>query len=456
MYYECLFIGWETKMGFNCRWWVVSLCLVCATVIPLSAQDWPHWMGPEGTNEWKTTGLIDRFPDGGPTEVWSAPVGLGYSGPAVAAGRVFVTDFRCPDDVKISNFERREFDGVERVICLDEKTGKTIWEQSWDVRYTISYPSGPRCTPVVDEDRVYVLGAEGNLACFQVTDGKVLWSKSLKDEYGTRSALWGYAAHPLVDGEQLFTLAGGKGSHLVALNKRTGEENWRALTAPEQGYAPPKIIEAGGVRQLITLRPDAISSVDPATGKEYWSLPYEATSGSIIMTPVFFDDFLYVAGYSQQSQLLRLASDRPAAEKVWENKARDAISPVNVQPYFDPESKILYGCHQNGEFRATQLPAGELVWSTPQPISERPVGSGTAFVVRQGDRFWLFNESGELIIAKMSAAGYEEIDRARVIEPSNNAFNRPVVWSMPAFANQRVYIRNDDKLICLDLAADSD
>ena len=237
----------------------------------------------------------------------------------------------------------------------------------------------------------------------------------------------------------------------MGIDKKTGEEKWRSQTAPEQGYCPPTIIEAGGVRQLILPQPDAISSVSPDTGKLYWEVPYEATSGSIIMAPVRSGDYLYIAGYSRKSLLLKLATDKPAAEIVWRDKARDAISPVNVQPFLDESSSILYGMDQSGDLCALQLPAGKRLWATPDPVSKRRTGNGTAFIVRQADRYWLFNEKGELIIAKMSPEGYEEIDRTKVIEPTNLAFGRDVVWSMPAFANKKVYIRNDDEIICLDL-----
>ena len=432
--------------------------LACLAILMFSSisigDDWSRWMGPNRTNTWNETGIIDSFSDGGPKVVWKTKIAGGYSGPAVSQGKVFITDFVTESNVKIGNFERREFDGTERILCLDESTGEIVWNHEHPVRYTISYPSGPRCTPVVEGDRVYTLGSEGHLFCFSISDGSIIWSKELKKEYQTKSALWGYAAHPLIDGDNLITLAGGEGSHIVSLNKNTGKEVWRSLTATEQGYAPPTIINAGGTRQLITLRPDAVSSINPTDGKEYWSIPYEATSNSIIMSPLKIGDYLYAAGYQNKSLLMKLDSAKPAATEVWRDRAKTAISPVNVQPYLDVKSGVVFGMNQNGDLRATQFPEGKLLWATSQPVSKRRTGNGTAFIVRQGEtsRFWLFNDSGELVIANLTPEGYEEIDRAKVIEPSNNAFNRSVVWSMPAYANKRVYIRNDNEIICLDLA----
>ena len=315
--------------------------------------------------------------------------------------------------------------------------------------YAISYPAGPRCTPVVDGGNVYTLGAEGDLFCFEAQTGKVVWSRKLKDDYKTNSALWGFAAHPLIDGDNLITLAGGDGSHTVCLNKKTGKEVWRFGTAPEQGYSPPSIITAGGVRQLILPNPTAINSVDPATGKLYWTLPYDASNGSVIMVPIQVGKYLFVAGYSDKNLLIELDATSPKAKEVWRNVAKKALSPVNVQPMAIGD--VVYGMDQSGEMIAFKIDTGERLWETSKPIGRRPVGSGTAFLVRSGDLFYLFNELGELVVAKMNPQGYEEISREKIIEQTNNAFGREVVWCPPAFANGCIYVRNDEKLICVPL-----
>jgi outer membrane protein assembly factor BamB len=427
-------------------------CTLASLASPAVADQWPQWMGPKRDNIWREEGIIKEFPEGGPKILWRTPVAGGYAGPAVVDGRVYVMDYVTSDDVKIANFERKPSSGTERILCLDEATGKEKWKVEYPVAYDISYPAGPRCTPTVDGGKVYCLGAVGDLHCLDAATGEILWKKNFPTEYNTKTALWGYSSHPLVDGDNLICIVGGEGTHAVAFDKNTGEQKWAALTAPEQGYSPPTIIEAGGVRQLVLLAPNAVASVDPATGKEYWSVPYTATNGSIIMSPVVDGDLLYVGGYSNQSLLLKLAEDKPAAEVVWANKGQQAISPINVQPY--TEDGILYGFDQKGTLRAVELAAGKRLWETSEPVSERPANSGTAFIVRHGDVRWMFNDSGDLVIAKITPEGFEELDRAHVIEPTNDAFGRDVVWCAPAFANKRAYIRNDEECICVDLAAE--
>ncbi len=415
------------------------------------SDDWPQWMGPQRDNIWREDGIIDRFPADGPTVTWRVPVAGGYSGPAVADGVVVVTDYQTNDNVKVANFERKQFTGVERVLCLDEQTGQKLWDHAYDVNYTMSYPAGPRCTPIIHEGKVYTLGGEGFLICFDVKTGDVIWSKDLLKEYSTKTALWGYSSHPLIDGDKLICVVGGKGSHVVAFNKNSGDELWRALTSREQGYSPPTIINAGGVRQLVLLHPQGVESVDPETGKPYWKVPYEATNGSIIMSPIQAGDLLFAAGYSNKNLLLKLSADAPKADVVWRDASKKAMSPVNVQPIRD--GSVIYGFDQGGKFIAMDIETGKRLWETPQPLSDRrPVQTGTAFIVRQADRYWLFSEQGDLIIAKLSPEGYEELDRAKVIKPTNVAFGRDVVWSAPAFANQHVFIRNDEELIRVNLA----
>lgn len=422
------------------------------SITPALADDWPQWMGPQRDNIWREDGIIQKFPEGGPKVVWRVPVAGGYAGPAVADGKVFVTDYVSGADVKIANFERKEFTGTERVMCLDDATGQELWKHEYPVKYTISYPAGPRCTPSIHNGKVYTLGAEGNLFCFDANSGKVVWQKDFNKDYNTKAALWGYAAHPLVDGKKLICVVGGEGTHTVAFDLETGDEIWHNFNSPEQGYSPPTIIEAGGVRQLISAKPNGVTSSDPETGKEYWSVPYTATSGSIIMSPVKSGDYLYVGGYSDQSLMLKLAADKPAAEIVWGNERRHGVSPINVQPIVDGD--VIYGVDQNSNLMAVAVPSGERIWETMDPISKETgrINSGTAFIVRQGDRYWLFNDSGDLIIAKLSKEGYEELDRMHIIEPTNNAFGRDVVWCMPAFANKKLFVRNDAEIICVDLA----
>src|SRR5262245_38469532 len=215
------------------------------------AADWPQWLGPARDGIWRETEILDMFPPGGPKVLWRAEIGQGYTGPAVTNGRVYVMDRQGPVLPKGKEFAKDGLAGRERVLCLNAADGKVVWKHEYDCTYRIAYPEGPRCTPAVHQGKVYTVGSMGDLLCLDASSGKVLWSKSFQADYQAKPPLWGWAAHPLVDGDKVFCLVGGEGSVVVAFHKDTGKELWKALSVEEIGYAPPILIEAGGKRQLI-------------------------------------------------------------------------------------------------------------------------------------------------------------------------------------------------------------
>jgi outer membrane protein assembly factor BamB len=429
-----------------------ALFIAISSALPAAARadDWPQWMGPRRDNVWREEGVVAAFPATGPAVVWRTPVAGGYAGAAVAGGRVFVTDYVTEADVKVANFERKTSTGKERVLCLDEATGRVLWKHEYPVTYAIAYPAGPRCTPTVHGDHVYTLGAEGDLFCLDTATGWVVWARDFKKDYAAKAALWGWASHPLVDGERLVCVVGTATAHAAAFDLATGREVWRTGKAPEQGYVPPSIIEAAGVRQLVLAKPDGVYAVEPETGKILWETPYDADNGSIIMTPVRVGEHLYIGGYQGKNLLLKLRGDAPGVEVVWRNRPKQGISAVNVQPFV--ADGVVYGFHESGELRAMRVPEGDFAWRGGGPLGGRPQGSGTAFITRQGDRYFLFTETGDLVIARLTPAGYEEVSRTHLIEPTNVAFGRPVVWCPPAYANKSIVVRNDAEVIRVSLA----
>jgi outer membrane protein assembly factor BamB len=430
-----------------------SIALASTLVISSAAgaNDWPQWMGPNRDGRWNEAGIIRSLPPAGPKTLWRVPIRGGFAGPAVVNGRVFVFDFETTGDTTGNPDQRSELSGRERVLCLNAGTGKEIWRHAYDCQYKISYPAGPRCTPTVSGGKVYTLGAEGNLVCLDAASGSPMWSKALKDEYKIPAPVWGFAGHPLVDGQKLICLVGGDGSTLVAFDKDTGKELWRSVSSKEPGYCSPSIITAGGTRQLILWTPEAIHSVNPETGKPYWSVDLEPSYGMSIMAPRQSGDYLFAGGIGRKSALLKLAPDKPAAELVWNGKKDTSVYPVNSTPIV--ENGVIYGVDQPGELRAVRLATGERLWATTAPTTgEKPANSGTAFLVKNGDRFFIFNEKGELIIAKLSPEKYEEVSRAKLLEPTQPVFGRMVVWSHPAFANKCLFARNDKEIICVSLA----
>lgn len=434
---------------------LLLLSLIVSSNVVL-AGDWPQWLGPNRDSVWPETGIVEKFPDSGLTVKWRVPVSLGYSGPAVAGDRVFITDYvRESGEVANNPGERKQLTGLERVRCLNAGDGQQIWEHSDKVTYKISYPSGPRTTPTVSGGKVYTLGAEGLLLCLGETDGKVIWSKELKKEYKTESPIWGFCGAPLVDGQKLICLVGGKGSEVVAFDKDSGKELWKALSSNESGsgYCPPSIIQAGGKRQLLIWTPQTMNSLNPENGETYWSQPLQPEYGMSIAMPRKHGNLLFASGIGGIGAAFKLDEAKPSAEVAWRGTNKTAVYAANTTPIIDDDG-ILYGADcMSGQFRAVELQTGKRLWDTFAPTTNtRRGGHGTTFVVRNGDRYFLFSETGDLILARLSAKSYDEISRFHVLEPTGECFGRDVVWSHPAFANKCCYARNDKELVCVSLA----
>ncbi|MBI3858489.1 MAG: PQQ-like beta-propeller repeat protein [Planctomycetes bacterium] len=427
------------------RWTVLSFGTLLVLASDLRADDWPQWGGPQRDLVWREKGIVRKLPtEGLLPRVWSAPLGEGYAGPAVAAGKVFITDL----------VERQNKGATERVLCLEAATGKVLWTHSYAVEYGIAYPAGPRATPVVDGVRVYAFGAVGDLICLNVEDGKVVWKRNTVAEFGNNIPTWGMAASPLLDGDQLITLAGGlKGAMIVSFDKSTGKELWRAIDDPEVGYCPPVMFEFGGVRQVIVWHPRAVTSLDPATGKVYWEIPFKIKSGLTVPTPRKIGNRLFVTAFYNGPMMIEVGADGKSAAVAWRGKSdseikTDGLHAIMCTPVLNETH--LYGVCSYGQLRCLDSKTGERIWETRQAT-----GDGrwwNAFLVPHEDRFFIHNEQGDLIIANLTPAGYQELSRAKLVEPTRKVQNRMTIWSHPAFAMKSVFARNDKEIVRVDLS----
>ncbi len=459
----------------NGRVVAAGVCALLTMGGSLEADDWPQWRGADRLGTWTEDGIVDRLPDQLKV-TWRVPINSGYAGPAVADGRVFVTDWA-------ENPDSRTMDGAERVLVLDEQTGEVLWTREWPTSYRMlqaSYATGPRATPTVDENRVYVVGATGVLSCFDVATGELIWRTDYVEDFGTYVPTWGIAGAPLVDGDRLIALVGGEPDALVvALDKHTGAELWRALdVVGELGYGQPVIYEAGGVRQLIVWHSAALVALDPTTGATYWEQPFDAGMGLSIATPVKGGDFLLVSHYLNGSMMMRLNNDRPTATMLWKGQSRselpgetDGLHSLITTPLIAGD--YVYGVGSYGELRGLDARTGERLWmSRKMTVQAR---WSTAFMVRQGERYFVNNERGDLIIAQFTPTGYVELGRAKLIEADGRSdrgsyysrrfrgtardageglsHDRQVNWTHPAYANRHIVQRNDSEIIRASLAA---
>jgi outer membrane protein assembly factor BamB len=418
------------------------------------AEDWPQWLGPNRDSVWRETGILDKFPTNGPPVRWRTPIGAGYSAPSVAKGRVYVTDRQHASEAGTNGDASAR--SLERVLCLNEADGKVLWHYEYECAYSVSYPAGPRTAPLINNGKVYIMGTEGKLLCLEAEKGGLIWSRDLKKELGVKVPGWGFTGSPLLEGNRLICLARGEGSTVMAFDKDSGKELWRALSAAEPGYSSPVIFEAGGKRQLVIYHPEAVNSLDPQSGQLYWSVPYTARSGLSVATPRQLGDLLFVTSFYNGAMMLRVDSTHSSASPIWRTEKGDEnktthLNAIMCTPFL--EDGYIYGVCSYGQLRCLKAATGERVWETFQATTPgNPVRWANAFLVKNGNRFFLFNEQGALIIARLSPSGYEEISRAHLLDPTNKDCGRPVVWTHPAFANRCCYARNDKEIVCVDLA----
>jgi outer membrane protein assembly factor BamB len=453
---------------------VLPVSWVGAIRAEIATDDWPQWLGPKRDGVWRETGILDKFPAGGPKVLWRQPCGAGYSSPSIAAGKLYLTDFVPDQGQKLPDggFAKSRTAGKERLTCRDAATGKEAWTVDYPAAYAIAYPGGPRVMPTVDGDRVYTLGAVGDLRCHEAATGKLAWSKNFPKDYDSPMPVWGFAAHPLVDGDRLICLAGGSNGRLViAFDKKTGREVWTSQSCPgDFGYCSPMIYEFGGKRQLIIWHPKAVVGLEPDSGKRIWRIDFEARASLTAPTPrKVGDDGLFITSFYNGSMLMKVGADR--ADIVWKSAGKgerpDQTTDLNsIIPTPVVDGNFVYGVCSYGQLRCLQASTGKRIWETmratrgkltPPKVAAEPEPSpserwSNAFITPQDGRYFLFNEQGDLIIAKLSPKAYEEIDRAHLLDPTNTMAGRKVVWVAPAFANKCIFVRNDIEVIGVSLA----
>jgi outer membrane protein assembly factor BamB len=418
--------------------------------MPLAAADWPQWMGPNRNGVWDEPGVLTELPKEGPNKLWSAPLNTGYAGPAVVGGKVFVLDF-VPNQPNSENnpSKRSHLDGKERIQCLDSKTGKPIWSHEYDCTYAVSYPGGPRCTPTVASGKVYTLGTMGHLTCLDTESGKPVWACDFKKAFGSDVPMWGFCGHPVVHGDKLICVVGGKDHLAVAFEKETGKVLWRSHCAKEPGYSPPTIIRNGADDQLLVWHTSELLALNPADGSKHWSVKLEPMYGMAINAPQQAGDLVFAGGIGGQAVALQLNAGASEPSQLWRGRKETGLYPSNATPIIH-EGTIYGCCSSQGVFRAVDLKTGDRLWETEALTRGKP--HGTAFVVRNGKHFYAFCDTGELVIAEFARHGYKELARSKLLEPTGEGMGRKVVWSHPAFADRCIFVRNDKEIACFSLA----
>ena len=401
------------------------------------ATDWPQFRGPNRDGNWDEAGILESFASEGLKIRWKQPVGGGWSSPVVVQGRVFVFD------VELTKPTARE-----RVHCFDEKTGKVLWVYAYQEKYgewtyVPERGAGPTATPIVEGDRIYVVGANGYTHCLDVKTGMLIWEKNIGQEY--QVAEMSCRPSPLIDGSLLIVFTGAKpGASVLALDKQTGKEVWKALDDPVSNSSPI-IITAGGKRQLIVWSNSSLASLDPANGQTYWREPMATSGNDSAATPVIQGNRLLVSGL-----MLDVSADAPRF--CWpENRApsKRVLSNTSTAVL---QGQYIFTARGFGELVCLETASGRQIWSTNSLTASK--NGASINITPQGGGFFLFTDEGNLIRAQLSPAGYREISRAHLIDPTWPFGQTKFVYAPPAFANRHVFARSEAEVVCASLEAD--
>ncbi|MFM9960391.1 MAG: PQQ-binding-like beta-propeller repeat protein [Planctomycetaceae bacterium] len=410
---------------------VVVAWVLMASLEPLAAQpeakgEWPQILGPQRNGLSSETGLLDRWPDEGPKEVWRVPGGVGMSGLAISRGRVLTLVQR---------------ESQQWLIALDAKSGEAIWQTPLAPEYRNAMGNGPRATPTIAGEHVFVFTGEGILSAHKFLDGKQLWSHHVVKELSGKEAEYGMACSPLVVGEQVIVTAGSPQGTLVAFETKSGKQLWTAGNDPA-GYSSPALLNVGGRSQIVAFTANSALGVDPAKGTVLWRYPFKTNYECNVVTPLEIKGDVFLSSGEDHGSV-RLAL-KPKAEsfeitEVWSSFGTKSVLRNEWQTSMLLDG-YLYGFDNVGgagpitHLTCIDAATGQRKWQQAR------FGKGN-FIAADGKLF-ISTMKGELVLVRATPDRFEELSRATVLGSTRQA---------PALSNGRLFLRDDKEIVCFDV-----
>jgi outer membrane protein assembly factor BamB len=411
------------------RRFVTAVIGVCALGVILLGQaaipvrhDWPQWKGPDRNGISKETGLLQEWPAAGPARVWSQTgLGGGYGSVAVVGDRIFVQGLR---------------GSTTLVHSLDRATGRYLWSKNLGSGGSNDRGSGPRGTPSVDGDRLYVLTEGGLLVCLRAEDATVVWQRNILRDFSGRNINWLISESPLIDGDRVIVSPGGRGAGVVALNKMNGETIWTSKElSDEAGYSSAVVVEVGGVRAYTTITSDAAVGVRASDGKLLWRYPTPANGTANITTPVVSgNQVFYTSAYGTGGGLVNLTA------QGGEIRANEVYFTRDMQNHHGGVVLVngtLYGFN-NAILTAIDFASGRMLWR------DRSVGKGS--LTYADNRLYLLSEDNVVGLAEVTPSRYRETGRFSIPDQGLNS------WAHPVVSGGKLYIRDQGTLTSYNVA----
>lgn len=400
---------------------IVSLSLTAFALLPAIAADSPSFRGPARNGVFPSTGLMKSWPEGGPAEKWAFEgLGQGYSSVTVVGDTIYTTG-------------KTDAEGFLYAIGRD---GKLKWKASYGPEGEGSGFPGARSTPEYDHGVLYLTSSEGHLLAFDATNGTKLWDVDLLKTYGGENPRFGISESVLIDGNNLICTPGGTDSAVIALDKKNGQLVWRTTGLSDKAsYCSARIFDNGTVRQIINLTATSMVGIDPKNGSVLWRQDYPVTYGIHAVSPVFHNNYIYVAdGYNQGGIGFELAADGKSVRELWREKSLDVHHGglVEVGGY-------AYGASSTGTWGCVDMKTGEVV------ARHKELGKGS--VIYADGLLYGYDEKGMVGLMDPSR------DKFRVISSFKVERGAAQHWSHPVIVDHELFIRHGDVLMCYDIGA---
>jgi outer membrane protein assembly factor BamB len=460
--------------------------LACALCLPGWAddgEDWPQFLGPRANNISGETGLLDKWPETGPPVLWSKVIGTGYSAPSVRGERLVL---------------HHRIGGQEIVVCFEAATGKPLWQHGYPSSFVdpYGYNNGPRCTPLLTTNRCYTFGAEGKLLCLDLQSGQLIWQRDTQKDWNVPEAFFGVGSSPILEGDKLIVMIGGQpNSGVVAFNAATGKTlwenvgkaNWQGVvttgwrvekpyewTGEEKlaSYSTPVVATFHGQRHVLCLMRQGLVSVNPTNGAVNFSYWFQSMANDSVnaMNPVVHDNLVLISAayYRIGAVLLRVKPDGRSLEPVWRQPAKIPTTTLELrntppQPLeLHWNTPVLHDGHlyalsgrdePDARFNCVEFKTGKLLWSRDEHwpkhgghVTPQPKVYGRGSCILADGKLIVLGEGGLLGLFRVSPRQPEELGRWQVPEL------RHPCWAGPVLARQRLFLRSEDRLVCLNLA----
>lgn len=392
------------------------LCYVPIAISPLWAgDDWPQFRGSDRDGMSTETELLNAWPETGPKEVWRQPLGEGYSAVSVVGDRIYTmyaTDI--------------EGTSTEVAACMDTATGSTIWQTPLCERYDTEFGNGPRSTPTVDGNMVYVFSSRGDLAGLKVDDGSVVWKLNAPEQFGSKIPGWGYSGSPLVDGDQVVIEVGGE-KNTISVDKQTGEVAWTYGGGPA-GYNSALPIKLGGKDQYVCIYRGKLVGLTP-DGSELWS--YEWPRGETHAMPVLIPpNRIFASGVEGVGATVLEFNDALEAKEVWKSPMMRNHFSTSIH-----HSDHIFG-FDNATLKCISATDGAIAWA------KRGLGKGS--MIFADGQLYVLSDRGLLLLLDATSEAFTQKGKVQALQGR--------CWTAPSLSRGKLYLRNHSEIVCFDVS----